>query len=163
MANAGTVSTWEPANAALSLTPGTDSAVLPLGLILVTSNGGSIWRGVPLFPSFNAVSNAKRLEDNTAFRTAFSNPFPGILFGVSSDDKGRNVYAVGSPGVTLSTSARRRPRFPVSRPPARRQRLACDGAPCPAQEARWVLPPHPPNLARPRTPAPPFPRRPPLT
>lgn len=114
---AATISTWLFASATFSQAAAADGTHTPFGLIILSSNGGSVWKGVPIFAAtYSRLQSAYTAGDDNAVRTAFSNPFPGILFAVQSDGKGRNVFAVGSPGSTFSSSAR----CPTSAlPPAR--------------------------------------------
>lgn len=88
-----------------SYTPGMD---IPVGYILITTNGGTVWRNVPLFLQYSVLKIAMDNGVNTVTAALYAqNFFPGFLFSVQSDASGKHVYAVGAPGSqgTYSLSA----------------------------------------------------------
>lgn len=70
----------------------------PQGMILMTQNGGSLWKFVPVWTGYTAL-NALWVNNDPSLKNIFNTPIPGILFGVQSDASGKHVYAVGSGSV----------------------------------------------------------------
>lgn len=75
-----------------------------LGLVLMTQNGGTVWKVVPVHASF-AVLSSLWVNNDPSLKNIFNTPVPGILFSVMSDASGKHVYAVGSPSSLYSSSA----------------------------------------------------------
>lgn len=80
-------------------------ASMAMGYVYMTTNGGSIWKTVPIYVSYSSLALLWKQNTQPALRQALSQPIPGILFGVMSDAGGKHVYAVGSPSSTWSASA----------------------------------------------------------
>lgn len=74
------------------------------GLVLMTQNGGSVWKNVPIWVPY-ATLLPLWVSNDPSLKTIFATPIPGILFGVQSDASGKHVYAVGSGSSLYSTSA----------------------------------------------------------
>lgn len=77
---------------------------MPLGLVLMTQNGATVWKVVPIYISFASLS-ALWTTNDPSLKNIFSTPVPGILFAVNSDASGKHVFAVGSPSSQWSSVA----------------------------------------------------------
>lgn len=75
------------------------SPMVPVGVILMTTTGATTWTYAPLMYTYTQAS-AAQTADNAASKTLFAQPIPGILYGITSDAAGKNVWAVGSPFTT---------------------------------------------------------------
>jgi len=73
---------------------------LPAGVVYMTANGGTVWKNVPLFYSKESAAAAISTSSLTTVQAVYAQYVPGVLFGVNSDAAGKNVYAVGSAGMT---------------------------------------------------------------
>lgn len=94
-----------PAAAAVSTNAVAAAAAtsVPLGMILMTQNGGTVWKVSPITTSF-AVLSSLWVNNDPSLKNIFNTPLPGILFGVQSDASGKHVYVVGSPASTYTSA-----------------------------------------------------------
>lgn len=78
-----------------SVKPGT-------GSIMMTTNGGTIWRSIKLYPTISDIAAAYAQSD-AAGAAVYSQPFPGALLSVASTSSGKYLWAVGAP-PTIATA-----------------------------------------------------------
>lgn len=69
-----------------------------MGAVFLNTNGGTVWRNVPIFASRATATKAWLFNDRETIRTIYASYFPGILFAIHGTSNGKYLYAVGSPG-----------------------------------------------------------------
>lgn len=65
------------------------------GMLLSTTNGGTVWRNKPLFFSWDVAYHTCMVSDSKLVSNLYSQKIPGFLFDVQSDGSGKHVFAVG--------------------------------------------------------------------
>lgn len=71
---------------------------IAMGAVFMSTNGGTVWRNVPIFPSRATAVTAWVANNAAVIKTIYAAWFPGILFGIHGTSNGKYLYAVGSPG-----------------------------------------------------------------
>lgn len=78
-------------------------SAMTYGMLLVTTNGGTVWRNKPLFFTWDTAYHTVMVNDNKLITNLYSQKIPGFLFDVQSDGSGKHVYAVGANRYSMAS------------------------------------------------------------
>lgn len=105
-----TLTTAGPPPQALTTAP--LQSAMTYGMLLITTNGGTVWRNIPLFYTFQTTYSTAMVGDVNMLTNLYKQKIPGFLFSVQSDGSGKHVYAVG--GSRYSGTVTTAPPYTVS-------------------------------------------------